>query len=260
MTVTFSEAVTVTGTPQIDLTIGSTVRQADYESGSTTTQLLFQYEVQVADEDNNGAAINENGLKLNSGRIFLLKNSVTVNADLAHSAVANQSRHKVDGVAPTLTEAEVKSDELTLAYVERIDAASKPATGDFAVTVDGDARGVTEVTMYTSEVALTLASEVGAGRDGGPGLHAGDQPDPRPRAEPRRRPQKPHSGQPDADRERLHPHRPGPQRDRQTGPCEHLRPSDIRTPGGDRLPLPVRREHPVAEGRRLRRAHRPGAP
>ena len=92
MTVTFSEAVTVTGTPQIDLTIGSTVRQADYESGSTTTQLLFEYAVQVADEDDtDGAAINANGLKLNNGRIFLLKNSVTVNADLAHSALANQS-------------------------------------------------------------------------------------------------------------------------------------------------------------------------
>ena len=160
VTVTFSEAVTVTGTPQVDLTIGSTARQADYESGSTTTQLLFEYEVQDTDEDDNGAAINENGLKLNSGRIFLLKNSVTVNADLAHSAVANQSRHKVDGVAPTLTEAEVKSGELTLAYKERLDVASKPATGDFAVTVDGSARGVTAVTMSTSGVTLTLESEV----------------------------------------------------------------------------------------------------
>ena len=41
VTVTFNDAVTVTGTPQIDLTIGTTVRQADYKSGSTTTQLLF---------------------------------------------------------------------------------------------------------------------------------------------------------------------------------------------------------------------------
>ena len=163
VTATFSEAVTVTGTPQIDLTIGSTERQADYESGSTTTQLLFEYAVQVADEDDNGAAINENGLKLNSGRIFLLKNSTTVNADLAHGGRTNQSAHKVDGVAPTLTEAEVKSEELTLAYVERLDVASKPATGDFAVTVDGEARSVTAVTMHTSEVALTLASEVTPG-------------------------------------------------------------------------------------------------
>ncbi len=163
VTATFSEAVTVTGTPQIDLTIGSTGRQADYQSGSTTTRLLFQYTVQATDEDDDGATINADGLKLNSGRIYLLKNSTTINADLAHSAVANQSRHKVDGVAPTLTEAEVKSDELTLAYVERLDVASKPATGDFAVTVDGEARSVTAVAMSTSEVTLTLASAVSTG-------------------------------------------------------------------------------------------------
>ncbi len=164
VTATFSEAVTVTGPPQIDLTIGSTVRQADYESGSTTTQLLFRYKVQAADEDTDGAAINANGLKLNNGRIFLLKNSTTVNADLAHTGRTNDSRHKVDGVAPTLTEAEVKSDELTLAYAERLDGDPKPGDGDFAVTVDGEARSVTAVAMYTSEAALTLASEVTPGQ------------------------------------------------------------------------------------------------
>ena len=163
VTVTFSEAVTVTGTPQIELIIGSTVRQADYESGSATTQLLFQYEVQAGDEDTDGAAIDENGLKLNSGRIFLLKNSTTVNADLVHAAVADQSGHKVDGLAPTLSEAEVKSAELTLTYKESFDAGSNPVAGDFAVTVEGEARGVTEVTTRTSEVALTLASAVSAG-------------------------------------------------------------------------------------------------
>ena len=164
VTATFSEAVTVTGTPQVDLTIGSTGRQADYESGSTTTQLLFQYEVQATDEDENGASIEASGLKLNNGRIFLLKNSTTVNADLAHSAVANQSRHKVDGVAPTLTEAEVKSDELTLAYGDLLDRDPKPAAGDFAVEVDDASRSVTAVAMHTSEVALTLASEVTPGQ------------------------------------------------------------------------------------------------
>ena len=163
VTATFSEAVTVTGTPQIDLTLGSTARKADYESGSTTTQLLFQYAVQAGDEDTDGASVDENGLKLNNGRIFLLKNSTTINADLVHAAVANQSGHKVDGLAPTLTDVEVKSDELTLTYKERFDATSEPEAGDFAVTVDGEARGVNAVTTRTSEVALTLASAVSAG-------------------------------------------------------------------------------------------------
>ena len=163
VTVTFSEAVTVTGTPQVDLTIGSTPRQAGYESGSTTTQLLFQYQVQADDEDDNGAAINENGLKLNSGRIFLLKNSVTVNADLAHSAVANQSRHKVDGVAPTPTKAEVDGTKLTLTYGETLVSNPKPANSDFEVTVDSETRSVTAVAVSNTKVTLTLASAVNTG-------------------------------------------------------------------------------------------------
>ena len=162
ITVTFNEAVSVTDTPQIDLTIGSTVRQADYQSGSTTTQLLFQYTVQNTDSDTDGASINANGLKLNGGRIR--RDGTAINADLVHTARNNQSSHKVDGVAPALTEAEVKGDELTLNYEEVIDSNSRPATGDFAVTVDGTARDVSTVTMSSSEVELTLASAVTSGQ------------------------------------------------------------------------------------------------
>ena len=162
VTVTFNEAVTVTGTPQIDLTIGSTVRQADYQSGSTTTQLLFQYTVQAGDEDVDGATINANSLKLNGGGIR--KNNSTINADLAHGAQTNQSGHKVDGVAPALTEAEVEGDELALLYGEALDSSSQPATGDFAVTVDSEARSVSAVAVSSSEVTLTLASAVTSGQ------------------------------------------------------------------------------------------------
>ena len=162
VTVTFNGAVTVTGTPQIDLTIGSTVRQADYQSGSTTTQLLFQYTVQAGDEDVDGATINANSLKLNGGGIR--KNNSTINADLAHGAQTNQSGHKVDGVAPALTEAEVEGDELALLYGEALDSSSQPATGDFAVTVDSEARSVSAVAVSSSEVTLTLASAVTSGQ------------------------------------------------------------------------------------------------
>ena len=162
VTVTFNEAVSVTGTPQIDLTIGATERRADYESGSTTATLLFQYAVADTDEDENGASVNENGLKLNGGSIF--RNNSTIHADLAHTARTNQSRHKVDGKAPTLVKAEVEKEELALAYVEGLDGDPKPAASDFAVNVDDTARGVTDLTMHTSEVGLTLATEVTPGQ------------------------------------------------------------------------------------------------
>ncbi len=161
ITVTFSEAVTVTGTPQVDLTVGTTRREAGYQSGSTTTQLLFQYTVQNTDEDTNGATIKENGLKRNGGSI--VRSNSTINADLAHAARANQSSHKVDGKAPTPTKAEVDGDELTLTYGERLDATSKPAAGDFNVTVDSEARSVTSVTMSNTVLTLTLPSAVSTG-------------------------------------------------------------------------------------------------
>ena len=117
VTVTFNDAVTVTGAPQIDLTTGTTVRQADYKSGSTTTQLLFQSTVQADDEDTDGATINANGLKLNGGSIR--KKDSTINADLAHDAQTDQSGHRVDGVVPTLIDAKVEGRRVDAEHCSR---------------------------------------------------------------------------------------------------------------------------------------------
>ena len=103
--VTFSEAVTVDttgGTPQIGLTLGAgTTRQADYLRGSDRTVLVFEYEVVAADTDTDGAAIGANSLIKNSGTIK--KKDSTVDANLAHGALANQSGHKVDGSSSSST-------------------------------------------------------------------------------------------------------------------------------------------------------------
>ena len=57
-TVTFTENVTVTGTPQLELTIGSASKQASYTTtGSTTTKLVFEYTVVIGDEDTDGISI-----------------------------------------------------------------------------------------------------------------------------------------------------------------------------------------------------------
>ena len=162
VTVTFNEAVTVTGKPQVDLTIGSTVRKADYESGSTTAQLVFQYVVADSDEDVDGAGIAENGLTLNGGSIR--RTGAAINADLMHSARNNQSRHRVDGKAPALTDAEANGDELVLVFGEQIDADPKPAGADFAVNADDSTLTVTAVTMRASQVELTLDPVVTAGQ------------------------------------------------------------------------------------------------
>ena len=95
---TFSEAVTVTGAPQLTLDVGGRNRTAEYSEGSTTTQLLFTYTVASGDEDTDGIAVVANSLALNGGAI----RAGSTNAALTHAALHSAS-HNVDGIAPTVT-------------------------------------------------------------------------------------------------------------------------------------------------------------
>ena len=95
---TFSEAVTVTATPQITLNVGGQNRTAAYSEGSGTAQLVFSYIVAAGDEDTDGIAVVANSLALNDGTI----RTGATNAALTHAAL-QASDHKVDGVAPTVT-------------------------------------------------------------------------------------------------------------------------------------------------------------
>ncbi|MGI9447611.1 MAG: beta strand repeat-containing protein, partial [Pirellulales bacterium] len=70
LNVAFSEEVTVggVGTPQIGLTIGSNIGFADYDNGSGTTALVFNYTVQTDDLDADGIAV-VSPISLNGGTI-----------------------------------------------------------------------------------------------------------------------------------------------------------------------------------------------
>ena len=69
----------------------------------------------------------------------------------------------VDEVAPTVTDASVDGDTLTLTFSEVLAGSVPPASSAFSVTVGGTARGVSNVAMSASTVTLTLASAVVAG-------------------------------------------------------------------------------------------------
>jgi hypothetical protein len=88
-TAPFSETVTVTGTPRLALTVGSTTRYATYASGSNSRTLTFTYVVQTSssDIDTDGIAVSTT-LDLNGGAI----------ADLASNALSPETF-----TAPTLT-------------------------------------------------------------------------------------------------------------------------------------------------------------
>ena len=80
---TFSEAVTVTGIPQLNLDVGGRSRTVEYSEGSTTTRLLFTYTVPSGDEDTDGIAVVANSLALNGGAI----RAGSTNAALTHPAL-----------------------------------------------------------------------------------------------------------------------------------------------------------------------------
>ena len=163
VTVTFSETVEVTGTPQLRLRVGSSNRTADYLRGTDTEELGFAYEVADGDEDTGGVSIEAGRITLNGGTI---EDEADNPAELAHEAVAAQAGHKVDGVRPVFVSAAVDGSSLTLTYGETLDGGSRPAPGDFTVEVDGAGRSVTGVSVSGSVVTLTLSTAVEHGDTG----------------------------------------------------------------------------------------------
>ncbi len=97
ITLTFSEAVDVTGSPQLTIDMdpadwGS--KQAAYEGGSGTTTLTFTHTVVQPNYSSQGIAVLANTLALNGGTIE--STAANVDADLSHTGLAHDADHKVD--------------------------------------------------------------------------------------------------------------------------------------------------------------------
>ena len=97
-TVTFSAAVDITGTPQLELDFDDTAKGAACATGTNTPTMVCSYTVVVGDTAPNGVAIEANTL---TGGTITATGSTTA-ADLDHTAVAIDADHKVDGIRPTL--------------------------------------------------------------------------------------------------------------------------------------------------------------
>ena len=139
VTVTFDQAVTVTGAPRIQLRIGGgdpqNLKWADYAGGTGTTALVFAYVVQAGDLDDNGIYIQENELVLNNGAIQGDDDDVA--ATLTYALLGAQSGHKVDGsLTATNAAPEFSGDTATREVPEN----SAPGTnvGDPVTATDAD--------------------------------------------------------------------------------------------------------------------------
>ena len=98
-TVTFSEAVDITGTPQLELDFDGNAKAAACATGTNTTTMVCSYTVVADDSAPNGVAIGANKL---TGGTITATGSTTISADLTHTAVMIDAGHKVDGIRPTL--------------------------------------------------------------------------------------------------------------------------------------------------------------
>ena len=67
LTVTYDQAVTVTGTPRVPITVGGVSRSATYTGGTGTTALTFRYTVQAGD---NGVLAASRLIVMNGGTII----------------------------------------------------------------------------------------------------------------------------------------------------------------------------------------------
>ena len=136
ITVTFSETVVVTGTPQLRLKVGSEDRTANYQGGAGSA-LVFGYQVAAGESDTEGVSVEANPLSLNGGTIKDGSENVAV---LDHAGLAADAGHKVEAIKPELLSAVVNEDELKLTYNETVDGSSTPEAGDFTVSGGDHAR------------------------------------------------------------------------------------------------------------------------
>ena len=72
-------------------------------------------------------------------------------------------QHTPDTTPPSLTTAEVNATSLVLTYDEALDAASVPATTDFAIDTSGAAQSVGVVAVSGTTLTLTLSPGVANG-------------------------------------------------------------------------------------------------
>ena len=86
------------------LSIGDDLREVVLTGGSGTDTLMFHYEVQAGDQDNDGVSVGPNALR---GDPIL--DDTDTEVDRVLSGLANARGHRVDGVVPTSTAVRIAS-------------------------------------------------------------------------------------------------------------------------------------------------------
>lgn len=165
----FSEAVTVSGTPQLTLETGTTDRVVDYVSGSGTSSLTFRYTVQAGDTSADLDYLGTTAFALNGGTIRdAAGNDASTVLAVPGTAGSLGVGHAlaVDGVAPQLVAATANTNTVDLRYSKPLNAATLPAASAFTVRAGSATIAVTTVAYdaAANAVLLTLGTAVSEGQ------------------------------------------------------------------------------------------------
>ena len=174
VTVTFSENVTVTETPQLELDVGGTARTAVYTSSGSGANLealtsstdraalVFRYTVLQSDCDEDGIAIGANKLTLNGGTI---RDGAGNDAVLTHDAVADGAGAVTTNIAPNPNPKQ--GDQANTTEQDETADTTAPTISSIAVTSDAGednqygAGDRIEITVTFSEnVAVTGSPQI----------------------------------------------------------------------------------------------------
>ena len=158
-TAIFTHPVTVTGTPQVALGIGSVTRQMNYVSGTGTATLLFRYTVVASDNAPSGITVARSALTLNGGSINDARDGTTA-ASLVLPIPGGGVAVYVDGSMgpPGVSDVSVSSSPVTgdtYGLAERIEVV---VTFNKAVDVSGTpqlALGIGTETRYADYASGT---------------------------------------------------------------------------------------------------------
>ena len=178
-TVTFDQAVTVTGTPEFEFCLGTTAtvscdvgsspparRRAALSSGSGTTALVFRYTVMVGEVDDNGIWIGDQTRTIKLGTGVAIEGTVGgLTAVLTHAEGGAQADHKVNGAAADTTPPEVErvtvpisGSEVELIFDEDLDetVVGTLLASVFSLTVAGQAVTIRDYDILETSLALYM--------------------------------------------------------------------------------------------------------
>lgn len=164
-TANFNQSVTVTGSPELPITIGNSDKPARFVSGSGTSTLTFQYAIAEGDQDADGIAVGAS-IIANGGAI---RSTGGQDADLTLNAVGSTGGVLVDGVRPIVVSGTIEGSpapdanrvRFVLTFSEPV---ILPEPSDLEVTTTGSATGEINLIARSNEkIFVDLHNIAGAG-------------------------------------------------------------------------------------------------